>query len=323
MIRSGRLLLRTAADPTADRSPRQRDVEYLLAALTTRDVAILNALHQHRYLDVGHVERLFFSGNRRCELRLQRLRQEHLVRQWLAHEPPGWRRRKSIQLLSVFGATVLAGCLGQPAHAFVRRARLAGEGGLHVVHDLEANGFFIDLALASRELPDQGLYHWVGEESCRLTYRSQGAALSPDGWGRYLTGSGEIVFMVEWDRGTESLRRLRDKVQTYARHFLGRDDAYLNHVLFVVPDRAREEALTTILASVREPRRHRACCSFWTTDAGTVRQHGALGAVWRAGDESRLPLTAMAAHPISSRLAAFSVAKPGWWEHRPGGSEGG
>lgn len=322
MIRSGRLLLRRVEDPAAERAPRLCDVEYLLTALTARDVAILTALHQHRCLDVGQIERLFFSGRRRCELRLRRLRQEHLVHQWLAHEPPGWRRRESIQFLSVSGATVLAGCLGQPTHSFVRRARLAREGGLHVVHDLEANGFFIDLAVAAREQPYQGLYHWVGEESCRLTYRGRGAALSPDGWGRYLTATGEITFMVEWDRGTESPRRLRDKVETYARHFTGRDDAHLNHVLFVVPDRAREETLTAIVAAVREPRRQRACCSFWTADAPTLHTDGVLSGIWRGDDGSRLPLRAMAAHPRSARLAAHSVAKPGWWEHRPGGSEG-
>ena len=220
------------------------------------------------------------------------------------------------------GATVLAGCLGQPAHSFVRRARLARGGGLHVVHDLEANGFFIDLAVAARELPDEGLYHWVGEESCRLTYRSRGAALSPDGWGRYLTQEGEITFMVEWDRGTESPRRLRDKVQTYARRFTGRDDAHLNQVLFVVPDRAREETLAAIVAAVREPRRQRACSSFWTADAHSLRTDGVLAAIWRGDDGTRLPLMAMTAHPRSTRLAAHSFAKPGWWEHRPGGSEG-
>ena len=324
-VRSGRLLLRRAEDPAAERSPRLRDVEHLLAALTGRDMAIMLALHQHRYLDLGQIADLFFSGRRRCEQRLRRLRQEHLVHQWLAQEPPGWGRRDSVLLLSPFGAAVLAGCLGHNPAPFVRRARLAHGHGLLVVHDLETNRFFIDLALASRERQDEGLYHWVGEEGCRLTYRSQGAALSPDGWGRYLTATGEITFMVEWDRGTESLRRLRDKVQTYANHFVDRDHAQLNHVLFVLPDQAREQALIAAIAKLREPRRHRACCQFWTTTTQALRLRGPLGVIWRTTEldiSHRTRLTSMAALTRSLRMAAHSIGKPDWWEHRPGGGEG-
>jgi len=45
-----------------------------------------------------------------------------------------------------------------------------------------------------------GLYQWVGEEDCRRRYRAE---LAPDGWVRLLTPVGDVLFFLEWDRGTE------------------------------------------------------------------------------------------------------------------------
>ena len=61
---------------------------------------------------------------------------------------------------------------------------VAGAGVLAACLDLEANGFFVDLATAWDRYSEAGLYHWVGEEDCRRRYRAQ---LAPGG---------------EWDRGT-------------------------------------------------------------------------------------------------------------------------
>jgi hypothetical protein len=62
---------------------------------------------------------------------------------------------------------------------------------LNVTHDLEANGFFVNLSVASRDLPDLGLGHWVGEAAMRTVYRDgrrrsrlRGSAPASDGCGR-------------------------------------------------------------------------------------------------------------------------------------------
>src|SRR5712691_9933090 len=137
-FRSGRLLLIRQHDPAAYTVPRARDVEFLLASLTGRDVAILNALLHYRYLDLGQLEALFFTSKRRCERRLKWLREQHLIHQWLAMEPPGWRRRDSVLLLSAFGAAVLADCRDEAARPLVRRAQEARDHAFHLQHDLEA-----------------------------------------------------------------------------------------------------------------------------------------------------------------------------------------
>src|SRR3989442_376262 len=79
---------------------------------------------------------------------------------------PGRIPRPSIFLLSWRGARVLAQLAGASPDPFVKRAEHARNRAFHVLHDIEANAFFVALAAASRSLRHQGLYHWVGERGC-------------------------------------------------------------------------------------------------------------------------------------------------------------
>ncbi len=323
----GRLLIFPDQDMEASDLMRRRHVEQLLPVLTARDVAILTALSQYRYLDQYQVQQLFFQAPRSCQSRVKWLRDHHLVHQWMALHPPGWRRRHSILLLSVRGAGVLAACLGEDAHGFIRRARRAREDALQLTHDLESNGFFVALAVTSRSLWDQGLYHWVGAETSQRVYRERGADLAPDGWGRYLTiGGGEVVFFVEWDRGTESPQRLGTKVSTYVRHFQGRAHADRQHILFVAPGPGREEAIRRVIEEGIRRCGSAQCCRFWTTNLEWLHAVGVLGAAWMSTDsdvQERMPLPQLpVAQSRSVRRPDNCIGKPGWWERRPGGGEG-
>jgi hypothetical protein len=57
-------------------------------------------------------------------------------------------------------------------------------------HHLEANRFFTKLAAGAPNLPEQGLYHWIGEATCHAAYERDGSPPS-DGWGRYLLSDRE------------------------------------------------------------------------------------------------------------------------------------
>ncbi len=320
-----RLLFFPEQDSITDDPPSRREIYTLLPSLTTRDVLILNALYQYRYLDRYQVQELFFPSPRTSQRRIKWLKVHHLIHRWLALQPPGWRRHHSVLLLSIRGAFVLAACLGEHPDRFVRRSRHAQEHCLHLAHDLEVNSFFVALTAASRPLTTQGLYHWVGEESCRRVYRERGRDLTPDGWGRYLTTEGEVMFFVEWDRGTESPQRLGAKVSGYVRHFLGRRNADLHHVLFLAPGPAREVAIRKVIDQLRPSAIQRPICRFWTTNLDYLHDRGPLGEIWQSVDgepTTRLALRTFAAQPRSARRVEDCVGKPGWWDRRPGGGEG-
>jgi hypothetical protein len=289
---------------------------------TPRDMAMLMALDSYRYLDRGQLQALFFSGPRSCQYRLRWLVGHGLVRTWRVVMRPGRVCRSSIYLLSRRGAAALAEWLDEEPRQYLRRAEHALERRFHLVHQLEANQFFIDLAFAARELPAHGLYHWVGEHGIQDAYaEGDERGPIPDGWGRLVTPDREVLIHLEWDRGTEQPRRLRAKLHAYAAYFADRAGATANQILFVAPTGHRERQIASLLPDHVEADRE--SCRFWTSTTAFLAATGPLGATW-AGDGSRprISLLDMAGVSRSKREASDSVGKPVWWLRRPGGGGG-
>jgi len=288
---------------------------------TPRDVAILMALDAYRYLDRSQIQSLFFTGPRSCQYRLRWLVHHGLVRSWRVVMRPGRVCRASIFLLSRRGAAALAQWLDVEPAAFVRRAEHALERRFHLVHQLEANQFFVDLAAATRDVPDSGLYHWVGEHGVENAYaEGDDGAPIPDGWGRLLTPDREVLIHLEWDRGTEQPRRLRAKLAAYARYFNDRPAAGANQIAFVAPTQQRELQILSLFRDHADSDRE--SCRFWTTTTAFVAIAGPHGPVWAGNGSDRLRLADMEGLPRSDRPIEASVGKPIWWLRRPGGGAG-
>lgn len=288
---------------------------------TPRDVAILMALDAYRYLDRSQIQSLFFTGPRSCQYRLRWLVHHGLVRTWRVVMRPGRICRASIFLLSRRGAAAVAEWLDVEPAPFVRRAEHALERRFHLVHQLEANQFFIDLAVATRDMTDCGLYHWVGEHGVENAYaEGDERAPTPDGWGRLLTRDREVLIHLEWDRGTEQPRRLRAKLAAYARYFNDRPAAGANQIAFVAPTQQRELQILSLLRDHADIDRE--SCRFWTTTTAFVAIAGPLGPVWAGNGSDRLRLADMEGRPRSDRQIEASVGKPNWWLRRPGGGAG-
>ncbi len=273
----------------------QEETSHLLRSLTQRDVAILQALHDYRYLNTLQIQQLFFR-----------------------HSP--W--------------------------SYIRRAKDARDHCWHVTHDLEANGFFVDLALAGRMQVDQGLLLWIGEESSRSSRRTWAKAhrrpiATPDGEGLYLSRERTITFDLEWDRGTESIGRLRSKLRTYVGFYEDTKGADREHVLFVLHRTSREELFHRLARELFLTGRH--CCRFWTTTVERIDHVGPLGPLWApvegpdAGEDDdeelvepkpidlkrlrRRRLTDLPARETSDRTIADCIGRDNWWVRRPGGGE--
>ncbi len=318
----------------------QEQTSRLLRSLTQRDRCILQSFYDYRYLTTLQVQQLFFPSTRSTQLRVQFLKDHGLVYRWKMIEPPGVTRRPSLLLITPRGARLLADLHGDFARPYLRRAKDARDHCWHVVHDLEANGFFIDLVQASRLALRDGLLRWVGEETCRADRRlfakeHRRPVATPDGAGSYLTAGRIVRFDLEWDRGTASLSRLRQKVRTVVRYFKDTSDAERYHVLFVLSRPAREEALRPIIQDELDED----SCRFWTTTVERLEVEGPLGRLWcdsretkaeqgwpppprvEAAKLSRLRLTELPSIEKSTRTINDCIGKPGWWERRPGGGD--
>ncbi|HUY25275.1 MAG TPA: replication-relaxation family protein, partial [Candidatus Saccharimonadales bacterium] len=91
--------------------------------MTSRDLAVLTALHEYRYLDREQVERLFFQGRRRAQLRLQELRSRGLIIGWRCLLQPGLHPRPSVYVLAAAGARLLAHATSADPRPLIARAR--------------------------------------------------------------------------------------------------------------------------------------------------------------------------------------------------------
>jgi hypothetical protein len=326
--------------PQAESHPTQAQLSRLHRTLNQRDLLILQSLHDYRYLNTLQIKELFFPSLRSCQMRLQSLKDLGLIYRWKVIETPGVRRRHSLLLISARGARVLADWHGHDPRAYVERSHDARDHCWHATHDLEANQFFVAMITQSRERKDEGLLIWYGEEHVRAERRTtareyKSPVPTPDGCGVYLAAGGRILFDLEWDRATESLARLRQKIGSYVGHFEHYRDAELHHVLFVVPTDDREDKLQHTIWRERPRFGHDSCCSFWTTTAYRLRDWGPLGAIWlpveiRATEappdrvtklRRRTPLNQLAPILPHERAIADCIGKPSWWECRPGGGQ--
>lgn len=323
--------------PEADARLSQAQLSRLHRSLNQRDLVLLQALYDYRYLNSLQICDLFFPSLRSCQMRLQALRDLGLLYRWPVIETPGVRRRHSLCLISQRGARVLADYHGDDQREYVKRSRDARDHCWHALHDLEANQVFVSLASQSRGSADEGLLLWYGEDHVRAERRqakaeSGGPVPTPDGRGVYLARSGRIYFELEWDRGTEAFGRLEAKVKSYALYFQVADDASLRHILLVLPTDDRERTLRQAGSWDRLCRAGGTCCSFWTTTAWRVRRDGPLAPIWLGtssedaadGEVSRQSRTSLGHFaPIADpgRSANDCIGKPRWWERRPGGGQ--
>ena len=128
-----------------------------------------------------------------------------------------------------------------------------------VWHALELAGFRVRLEEALREA-DGELVEWIGDTTLRSLLAGQRGWPVPDALVHWRLRGREGAFLVEWDRGTESLPLLTAKLSRYASYFraLGHrrliPGLRLKPRLAVVVRRAREPRIVAFLQEARNLR---------------------------------------------------------------------
>jgi Phage integrase, N-terminal SAM-like domain len=192
-------------------------------------------------------------------------------------------------------------------------------------------------------------------ETCSAEQQQAILRAAPAGWARMAVaillgtgmragelcalGLGEVFFDLEWDRGTESLQRLDQKVRSYNGYFKNRRNAELHHVLFVLPHPAREKALFGRIQQ-ELPTFALSCCRYWLTNRPLLEKAGPLAEIWLYASPPKEPMDdnglRWRAPARGRRLGLVElparrrqpwdllacIGKPGWWHRRPGGPEG-
>jgi hypothetical protein len=180
-----------------------------LPPTTARDRELLDRLSQHEPLSTSELSLLFFSGLRTCRRRLLALETSGLLTRVYPARSHRGGRTEALWFLSPNGRRTI----GAPAR------RIPGISIPDLEHRRAVAGFFLGLIERSLAGPGEGLYRWLGEQQAQ---HGTGPGVRPDGYGRYLLPHGEITFYLEVDRGTETTRRVKDKLAAY-QHALAAD----------------------------------------------------------------------------------------------------
>jgi hypothetical protein len=224
--------------------------------LTNRDRELTRLVARHRVLTTDQLAALSFGNITTARHRLSVLVQLGLLRRFRPHRESGsapWH-----YVLGPIGAALL----GQEDHeekkwtSQVRADRqLALERSQRLGHMTGASWFFAALARHARKHGGGELRDWLSEQELitRLylhrTARDDGTTPHPDGLGIWAEGDRDIVFLLEYDTGSEHLPRLAGKLPGYA------DQARLDPgltlrapILFCFPTYRREQSARKALA---------------------------------------------------------------------------
>jgi hypothetical protein len=217
--------------------------------LRPRDYAIACLLDEHTTLTTDQLTTILFTSAITCRHRLTTLRAFGFVDRFIRRNQPGipntvcWVPGP----LSARLTALATGETPPTARALhERQDRVYANPALD--HLLDTNEFFVRMLAHSRLQSGTALRRWWSERAAAGAF---GQRIHPDGHGVWTDGDRETGFFVELDRGTEPLGRLAGKLSSYRR--LRAEGGPPYPVLFVLPNRTREQNLHRRLADRPEP----------------------------------------------------------------------
>lgn len=236
----------------------------LEARLSERDWQIVRSVGEHRFLTTGQLQRLHFAGHasalagiRACVRVLDRLRSLRLLTR-LARTVGGLHAgsRAYVWCLDVVGDRLLKRDLDAENGSTSRR-RFYEPSTIFLAHMLAVAEARVELEEAARS----GVFELEQVEVEPAAWRryvdayGRPAVLKPDLATTTVAGDFEDRWLIEVDRGTESLRTLLAKCGQYeAYRRTGREQAaheVFPLVVWIVPDKRRRDRLEQEIRSTR------------------------------------------------------------------------
>src|SRR2546421_5200944 len=206
---------RSGSGPAFEAFPGRLPADPLavLRSLTSRDRMLIEVLSEHQVLTTHQICELAFPSLDVAQRRLLRLIRLGVLDRFRRRLPLGsepWQ-----YVLGATGAALDAAerAVDAPRPAALRSRCLRLATSPRLGHLLGVNGWFCELAGHARTHPGTALSAWWSESRCAAHY---GELVRPDGYGAWTEGARGVEFFLEYDTGTEPLRRLAAKLDGYA-----------------------------------------------------------------------------------------------------------
>jgi hypothetical protein len=290
--------------------------------LTERDREVALCLYDQQVLTTDQLALLFFSSKRRAQDRLLFLYRQRVLDRFYPQSRFDAGKPHAHWLLDEAGAHLVAASLDLDRKQLAWQRR--DDWGSHpqLAHRLEVNRFVTDLIAATLVDRALGVVAWFGPRraATRLGERMRGT-VRPDAELILTAPRGTIDLLLEWDRGTETLDRLDEKLRRYrkAEYKLHYEDDEPRSVLFVVPGARRLQNLRALCLDIDRDGRW----PILATTARELRAVAALAPIWYRLDAVEPPrrLTEL---PVRGDLGDVDPAlalgrcwrydAPGFWE---------
>jgi len=222
----------------ASAARRRIDDHLLLEAasrITARDRYLCRLLLDHQVLTTGQLRQVCFPSERMAQLRLVQLHQLRVVDRFrplttAGSAPQHW-------VLDSLGAAIVAAERGVDVSelSWRRDKALAVATSAQLAHLVGSNGFFCSLLATARTQPHTELALWWSARRCAAAW---GTIVRPDGYAVWTQAGRRTAFLFEHDTGSETLARLAEKLDRYARLFAATGQSI--PVLFSFPGPGRE-----------------------------------------------------------------------------------
>jgi len=213
--------------------------------LTERDREVALCLYNQQVLTTNQLALLFFTSRRRAQDRLLLLYRQRVLDRFYPAPMRGAGKPQAHWLLDEAGAHLVAASLDLDRKQLAWQRREDWRSHPQLAHRLEVNRFVTDVIAATLSDPTLGLAAWFGprEAAARMGEKMRGR-VRPDAELILTTPRGPVDLLLEWDRGTETLERLNEKVDRYrtAERKLY-DYPGPRSILVVVPGRRRLDNL--------------------------------------------------------------------------------
>ena len=220
----------------------------LAGRLTERDRMICRLLFDHRVLTTPQVAGVAFRSLRKAQERLSILCALGVVdrfrfRLWSGTSPYHFT-------LGPTGAAVIAAERGVAVGdlGWHRETATALSTNRQLAHLVGCNGMFCALVRTARTRTDCALDEWWSARRCAGAW---GEIVRPDAYAVWVEHQVRLPFCFEYDTGTETLGRLKAKLDGYAR--LARAVGHPTWVLFRFPSVGRHSAARRVLAHPEVP----------------------------------------------------------------------
>ncbi|ADB53609.1 replication-relaxation family protein [Conexibacter woesei] len=220
----------------------------LASRLTDRDRQIVIDCYEHTTLTTDQLTRLHFRHPNTARERLDVLYRLRMLDRFRPEVRLGEGSAPYHWILDEAGAHVVADELGLDReqlrwrHATAARVAVSSK----LDHHVATNEFFVRLAVELRAAGGS-LHEWYGEKT---TSRLLGGIVTPDGYGvLHLPDRAPLHLLLEVDRGTEPLRRIREKIDRYSKALPRSELASVAPlVVFVAPTDRRAHSIRTTAA---------------------------------------------------------------------------